>query len=293
VNILRTTEAVFQRSLLSPELRHVRGFIFDIDGTLALMDKKEHRLDPFDGAIAVVEHLNRLNIPVIPFTNGTFQTPREYSDLLFNAGFRFVGSDVLTPSVVAAEYFVKHKIGKVLVLGGPSVSHSLTELGIEVVRTGGDAKGIQAVLVGWFPEFTMPDMQAACDAVWGGAQLFTVSNAPFFAGANGRILGVSGAISAMITSTTKARVTVLGKPSLHGLRLACHRMGINPCEVAVVGDDPSLEIAMARKAGAVGIGVMTGIAKRPAFDALPQDHAAHIVLDSVGDLLRTGLLDAA
>src|SRR5271165_3880366 len=33
-----------------------------------------------------------------------------------------------------------------------------------------DAAGVDAVLVGWFPEFTMPALEAACDAVWGGAE---------------------------------------------------------------------------------------------------------------------------
>ena len=30
-----------------------------------------------------------------------------------------------------------------------------------------------AVLAGWFPEFTMPALEAACHAVWGGAELYT------------------------------------------------------------------------------------------------------------------------
>lgn len=274
-------------------MQAVKGFILDIDGTLALMDKKKGRFNPFDGAVAVVDRLNRLDIPMVPFTNGTFQTPQEYSDLLAAAGFNFAKDSILTPSVVAADYFVKKKIAKVLVLGGHSVSHSLAERGIDVVRRGDDLSGVQAVLIGWFPEFTMPDLQAACDAVWSGAKLFAVSDAPFFAGANGRILGVSGAIAAMITSTTKARATVLGKPSLHGLRLACLQMGIKPGEVAVVGDDPSLEIAMARKAGAIGIGVTTGIAKHDAFAALPENKAAHFVLNSIADLFTTGLVNAA
>ena len=48
-----------------------------------------------------------------------------------------------------------------------------------------------AVLVGWFPEFTMPALEAACHAVWGGAELYSCSETPFFAVDGGRALGTS------------------------------------------------------------------------------------------------------
>jgi hypothetical protein len=46
-----------------------------------------------------------------------------------------------------------------------------------------------AVLAGWFPEFTMPALEAACHAVWDGATLYSASQTPFFAVDGGRALG--------------------------------------------------------------------------------------------------------
>ena len=59
-----------------------------------------------------------------------------------------------------------------------------------------------AVLAGGFPEFTMPALEAACHAVWAGAELYSCSQTPFFAVDGGRALGTSRAISAMIRSLT-------------------------------------------------------------------------------------------
>ena len=122
--------------------------------------------------------------------------------------------------------------------------------------------------------------------------MFTVSNAPFFASGGGRMLGISGAIVAMVTSVTGRRAMVLGKPSVHGVNFACARMGLRPAEIAVVGDDPALEASMARRAGALAIGVLTGVAGLEAYLALPKTKSAHIILDSIADLLTTNLVPA-
>jgi 4-nitrophenyl phosphatase len=106
------------------------------------------------------------------------------------------------------------------------------------------------------------------------------------------MLGISGAIAAMVTSVTGRRATVLGKPSVEGVKMACARMGLRASEIAVVGDDPQLEIAMARRAGAMAIGVLTGVASREAFLALPKTRSAHLILDSIADLPATNLLPA-
>lgn len=271
----------------------VGGFVFDIDGTLALLDKKTNVFMPFDGALAMVARLNRLGVPVATFTNGTFQTPEEYHSMLAAAGFALRPDCVFTPSVVAAEHFVKRGIGRVLVLGGESVSKPLSDKGIAIVRPGEEGeKEVNAVLLGWFPEFRLADLQSACEAVWAGAEIFTVSDAPFFAGSEGRILGVSAALAAMIKAITGKRAVVLGKPAPLGLGMACRALGIRPAEAVVVGDDPELEVAMARRSGAIGIGVLTGIGDAAAFAGLPAKRSAHLVLPSIAALLDIGLAPA-
>ncbi len=81
------------------------------------------------------------------------------------------------------------------------------------------------MLAAWYPEFTMPALEAACQAVWDGAGLYSCSQTPFFAVEGGRALGTSRAISAMISSLTGCRLRVVGKPSLDALRAAAYRIG--------------------------------------------------------------------
>src|SRR5215469_9560343 len=76
-----------------------------------------------------------------------------------------------------------------------------------------------------------------------------------------------------------------GKPSLHALRLVAKRLGIPMTRIGVVGDDPLVEMIMARRGGAVGFGVITGISKAHDWAKQPQGRRPHRVLRRLGELL--------
>jgi 4-nitrophenyl phosphatase len=141
------------------------------------------------------------------------------------------------------------------------------------------------VLVGWYPESTMPALEAACHAVWAGAALYSCSQSMFFATADVRALGTSRAISAMIQSMTGCRLHLVGKPSLHAFRCAAGRLGVPGPRVVVVGDDPELEVPMAQRGRALAVAVGTGIGTPGAFDHLPPARRPHLTLPGVADLL--------
>jgi ribonucleotide monophosphatase NagD (HAD superfamily) len=141
------------------------------------------------------------------------------------------------------------------------------------------------VFVGWFREFTMSHLEAACHAVWNGAALYSASQTPFFAAAGGRALGTSRAISAMIRSVTGCRLTVTGKPSPDALRAAAARLGAPPRDLVVVGDDPLLEVPMAHRGRALAVAVQSGLAGPDAYDHLPAAKRPHLHLRGIHDLL--------
>ncbi|GKQ39203.1 HAD hydrolase-like protein [Streptomyces sp. A012304] len=134
----------------------------------------------------------------------------------------------------------------------------------------------------------MDDLEAACHAVFHGASLYSCSQSVFFASAEGRALGTSRAICAMISSVTGVAEQVVGKPSLIGLGCAAKRLGTAPQALAVVGDDPELEMTMAHRADALAIAVTTGVHPADRYPALPPEQTPHLTLDGVGELL--GLL---
>jgi NagD protein len=266
-------------------LRDARGFIFDMDGTLVLGDRVNHGLRPLPGAVEMLAWVRGRGLPYVVFTNGTNRAPAHFARVLREAGLDVPDEAMMTPASSAVVMFIKRGYKRVMVLGGPGLTEPLREAGIETVPPSGAAAAVDAVLVGWFPEFTMPALEAACDAVWGGADLFSASQTPFFASANGRALGTSRAITAMIRSLTGCGLRVTGKPSLDALRAAASRLGVRMAGIAVVGDDPLLEVPMAHRGRALAIAVDTGLGDAAAYDHLPPERRPHLRLRGVDELL--------
>ena len=276
-------------------LRDARGFIFDMDGTLALGDRVNHGLTPLPGAVEMLRWVRERGLPYLVFTNGTNRSPAHFAQVLRDAGLDVPDDQMMTPASSAVVMFTKRGYKRVMVLGGDGLTGPLREAGIEVVPAGRgrctdtrpsqEPAGVDAVFVGWFREFTMSHLEAACQAVWSGAALYSASETPFFAAAGGRALGTSRAISAMIRSITGCRLTVTGKPSLDALRAAAARLGVPARDLVVVGDDPLLEVPMAHRGHALAVAVQTGLAGPDAYDRLPPAKQPHLHLRGIDELL--------
>jgi NagD protein len=275
-------------------LRDARGFIFDMDGTLALGDRVNHGLAPLPGAVELLDWVRGQGLPYVVFTNGSNRSPARFAAVLREAGLDVRDSQMMTPASSAVVMFTRRGYKRVMVLGGDGLTAPLREAGIEVVppveaatdsRPSQAPAGVDAVFVGWFREFTMSHLEAACQAVWSGAALYSASETPFFAVAGGRALGTSRAISAMIRSITGCRLTVTGKPSLDALRAAAARLGVPARDLVVVGDDPLLEVPMAHRGHALAVAVQTGLAGPDAYDHLPPAKWPHLHLRGVDELL--------
>jgi 4-nitrophenyl phosphatase len=270
-------------------IRNARAMIFDMDGTLVLGDAASAGHQALPGAIDLLQRLRSRGIPFRVFTNGTAKTPAVYAAGLRHAGFEIADAEMMTPSTSAAEWFVRRGVRRVRALGLEGVQAPLRELGLDVIGPFEAARDIEAVFTGWFREFTFASLETACEDIWAGASLTTASHVPFFATQNGRAIGTSFAINAMIRALTGKRARVLGKPAREVIECAMRQMGLSPSEVVhtiVVGDDPTLEMRMANAAQAFGVAVTTGLTKAAAFRSAPKAEKPRVVISSLNPLLK-------
>ncbi len=251
-----------------------------------LGDRRNHGLSPIPGAVDLVATLRKDGVAVGVLTNGTTRRPAAQAGVLRHLGFDLDDHQVLTPASSAAEVCRRAGHRRVMVLGGEGVYGPLADAGIEVVPPEGRPE-VDAVLVGWFREFTMDHLEAAANAVWAGAAFYSASQSRFFATADGRALGTSRAICAVVTDLTGVRPTIVGKPSPAALRTAADRLGVRRRrDLAVIGDDPELEVPMARRGGAFAVAVNSGTGHAGAFDHLGEHRRPHLVVEGVGELLQ-------
>jgi HAD superfamily hydrolase (TIGR01450 family) len=270
----------------SGSLPQIRGFMFDVDGTLLLSDRALGGYEILPGAIEVLTALRERAFPYVLLTNGSNYPPAEQAAKLRRSGLPVADEQMITPSSVTADYLSRRGVRRVLVLGTRGVGHALEQAGIETVYTGEPrAAEVDAVYVGWHPECGMKDIETAAHALWSGARLFSASDVPFFATRQGRTIGYSFAIVGAIRRLTRAPVTVMGKPSLHALRLVAKRLGTGMAHVGVVGDDPLVESLMARRGGATALAVTTGMTSRDEWLSQPQKRRPHRILTDLREVL--------
>src|SRR5260370_25635386 len=78
-------------------LTSVRGFVFDLDGTLVLGDRNGRGLFPLPGALEITRWAARQGLPVVVFTNGTTKTPRGLAQALPAIGVDLPDQAAVTP----------------------------------------------------------------------------------------------------------------------------------------------------------------------------------------------------
>lgn len=269
---------------LEARLSGVQGVVFDIDGCLALFGATHDGGIALPGAAAAIERARADGRGVVAFTNASNNVPSVIAGRLRELGIPLADDDVLTPAVVAAEVVAQRYADRpVLGFGGPGLIDVLRGRREVLLADPADPGAVAAVVIGWDTAFDRDRMQRAAEALWDGADLLVTSDAPSFAARGRPIAGVSGFIAHGLSHVTGATIEIVGKPSATAMGVIGRRLGVEPDRLLVVGDDLSLEIRMARDAGAVAVLTTTGThAARDAADAAASEQP---------DLVVAGLID--
>ena len=277
-----------KRSARSAAPLRLKGLMFDLDGTLLLSDRSLGGYEILPGAAELLTELARRAFPFVVLTNGSAYPPAQQAAKLRGFGLPVRDECMLTPSSVAADLMARAGVSRALVLGSEGVGQALRDARIDTVHAGerGDRE-VQAVYVGWYPECNMKAIEAACEAIWAGARLYVASDVPFFATKQGRTMGYSYAIVGAIRRVTRAPMILTGKPSLQALRFVAQRLGLPRADIGIVGDDPSVEIIMARRGGAKSFAVTTGVMGREEWERQTGLRRPDRVLRRLGDLLES------
>src|ERR1700691_2678706 len=95
----------------------IKGFMFDLDGTLLLSDRSLGGYEVLPGAIDVLSALHERAIPFVVLTNGSAYPPAEQAARLRGLGLPIADDPMFTPSSVAAELMSRGGLQRALILG--------------------------------------------------------------------------------------------------------------------------------------------------------------------------------
>jgi HAD superfamily hydrolase (TIGR01450 family) len=264
-------------------LDDVRAFVLDVDGTLVHRAGDEVHVQP--GAAEVLAKIRASGRPVVLFTNGSHAPPETFAAGLRAAGLPVADDELLTPLCSVQSYLRAHvRDGSVLLLGTDAAREYMVRAGVRILD-GEDAARADAVFVAHPAAADFAELERAARAVLGGARLLTGSYAPAYAGADGPIFSRGAMLTAAIAKASGARPVVVGTPSRAAVRTISDRLGTPSHELAVIGDDLGMDIALGRLGGSRTILVRSGISSLVDLDRVAERHRPDAVVDGVAELL--------
>jgi ribonucleotide monophosphatase NagD (HAD superfamily) len=141
------------------------------------------------------------------------------------------------------------------------------------------------VFVAHVEEVGLDAIERAAHAVWSGAALLTGSYVRAYAGARGPIISRGAMVAAAIAKGGGSRPKVVGKPSRAAVSEISARLGLPASEIAVIGDDLGMDIALGHIGGSRTVLVRSGISGDVELDRVPERRRPDAVIDGVADLL--------
>ena len=264
-----------------PPLDRVRGFVFDIDGTLVHRGP-DGRARPQPGAVDVLERIRASGRRLVLFTNGSHVPSHLIASGLREDGLPVADDEVLTPVDSATAYLLRrHRSSPLQLFGSQRVRDWMTDAGLTIT----DGEDAGAVFIAHVDEIDFASLERAARAVTAGAPLLTGSYVRGYAGANGIIFSRGAMTTAAIAKASGARPRVLGKPSRAALGEVSRRLGVETHDVAVIGDDLGMDIALGRMGGSTTVLVRSGISGNVVLDDVPPARRPDAAIDTVADLL--------
>jgi len=268
---------------LRQRLRRIRHVALDMDGTIYSGGTLFDSTGPF------LELLQQLNISYTFLTNNPSKNITDYLAHLGKLGLTAHAEQLHTSTQSTIEFLQQRhpKIRRLFVLGTASMSAAFTAAGFELVPDSPTAEP-DAVVVGFDLTLTYSRL---CRAAW-----WIQWGKPYFATNPDRVCPTDqptvlvdcGAICAALESATgRPPTAVLGKPDPAMLQGILHKHKLRPDELAMVGDRLYTDVAMAHRAGAFGVLVLTGETNgEQARNHSPQPHLIVPTLAEFGHQLR-------
>lgn len=260
---------------LNERLREIRHLALDMDGTIYLGSRLFGCTRPF------LVRLGELGIGHSFLTNNSSRSRDDYIRKLARLGIAAEPEQLITSTHATVDYLRSNlpEARRLFVLGTPSMQAELGGLGFSSCEDEPDA-----VVVGF--DMTL-SYERLCRAAWwiSRGKPFLASHPDLVCPTDQpTVLVDCGAICRALETATGVPPLYIGKPSPRMLDGILARHGLQPDEVAMVGDRLSTDMALARDSGVLGVLVLTGEATRA--QAGVSSWKPDLIVQDVGELGR-------
>ena len=241
--------SVWEHAELMERLRRIRHVALDMDGTIYM------GMSLFPYTQAFLHGLKEQGIGYSFLTNNPSKSIADYLHKLDTLGIRASRDEMYTTALATIDYIKTHHPAakRLFLLGTPSMISEFEAAGFESCADSAD---------------DVPDRVCPTDQP--------------------TVLVDCGSICACLEHATGRRPDItLGKPDPNMLSGILSRHGLQPYEIAMVGDRIYTDVQMAHNAGAMGVLVLSGETTLDVADkADPQPHITADSIEVLGELIR-------
>ena len=261
---------------MQARLERLKHVALDMDGTIY----RGKTLFPF--TLPFLDSLRELGIGHTFLTNNSSKSTRDYVSHLASFGIPASEEDLYTSTRSTISFLRRSspQVRRVFVLGTSSLCAEIAEAGF--VTTKEDATDEpDAVIVGFDTSLSFPPLCRAAYWIKAGKPFIATHPDRICPTDEPTVLVDCGSICAALEKATgRGPDAVLGKPDPSMISGILERHRLAPAELAMVGDRLYTDIAMAHRAGAVGVLVLTG--ETTAADAVEANLPVDIVAPNIG-----------
>ena len=260
------------------DLKRIRLWLFDMDGTLYLGDRL------FDFTKPLLAAIRAKGGRYLYLTNNSSKSVPDYVRKLERLGIEAVNGDFLTSAQVTARYLHRRHEGKRLyVCGTASLQRELAAEGFPIVN--GDPDEAECVVMGYDTELTYRKLLDVSRLLTERPEIpYIATNPDLVCPTEFGYVPDCGSVCGMLRTATGRSPVVIGKPEPLMPRMAMERMGVTASETAVVGDRIYTDVKSGLNAGCAGILVMSGETTPEILAASPD--RPDLVLRDAGEILE-------
>jgi len=258
----------------------VGGVLFDIDGVLVTS------WQPIAGAAATLRVLADHQIACSYLTNTTTRTRSQIAAALSAAGMDVRPDEVITAGLLTADYVRAHYPGaRCLLVNDGDITEDMP--GIDIAVPSDRPEKPDVILLGGAGSmYTHLTLSRVYDWMTQGVPVIAMHRSTSWNTVAGLRIDTGMYLIGM-EQTSGRKATAVGKPAPAGFQAAAARLGVEPEEMFMVGDDLNNDVLAAQVVGMTGVLVRTGKFRQEALDRWAADEFAmqpNQVLDSVAGL---------
>ena len=257
-------------------LEEIDAVFLDLDGTIYLGGE----LIP--GAIDFLKRCKEKGVKRFFLSNNSSRSVKQYLKKLHNFGIPAEEEDVLLSTHDLLSWLAKKNITQTWLIGTEGMREMLEERGITT-----DSENPEYVVLGYDTEINYEKISIASIHMHAGVPLVASHPDMVCPSPDGGLPDV-GAYLAMLKVTTGVEPEhISGKPNAGMILHKIEELGLLPERCAMVGDRLYTDIAMANRAGCVGVLVLSGEATMDDVVELNEgaEQMPTIIVNSVAELL--------